>query len=740
MKQLYIIFLLFFSICLFYGCLNDPELPNIINGKAPTIENFKTVSAKATSIEVTAEITKHNGSKATEYGYYFEKEDSGKKDSISVIGVTSEDGIIKFDTIIKGLLPETGYLIEAYAKNSIGISTTESIYQLTGNGYGTIETIKPGETDIKGISAEITGNIISAGEDKIIERGFYFSQNEEDLNENNWKTSSTIDSVYTKEEENPYTLTISSLTPETKYYVRAYAKNKFGTFVGEIQFFTTKDGKPNVIDPFDIKEGFTSVEISAEVTDEGDAEVTERGFCYSKSEASPPTIGNVDTDTAIVGKGSGKFTTTITDLDSETTYYVRSYAENKYGIRYSEKVISFSTISVKPSVETVAVTPDNGIVTVSGNVKNQGMTPIDSAGICWSTSPTPTLDMDSVLTCSNKVGSYSGIIRSLKGGTKYYIRAFASNKNETAYGEVIEYTPPAIFQLVDAFPGDSYTANTPAYFSIKDNNKNYIRTYMVGGDVGSKYTNKLWMYDPNSRNKWEEKKAFPGGERKWMTAVGVGDIGYVLGGSDQSGNISDDFYRYTPHDNTWEKLATGPAPLHSAAGVYIPDNFAFFIGGFRTNAIKEVWYFNTLAIPSWNQVTDFPIAQYGGTAVSIDKTIYAGLGIKEDGTFNNKFWSSSDNCNTWDSQTSFPLSTGSIKGGVVHKGLIYVININTGNIWCYNPIEKVWTKKSQVSVNRFFHCMFTLDEINNGITETNIYIGLGQYSNELIKYNPTWDN
>jgi len=68
----------------------------------------------------------------------------------------------------------------------------------------------------------------------------------------------------------------------------------------------------------------------------GCSEVSARGVCWSKE--STPTSDNKTT----AGTGQGSFTSTITGLDTSTTYYVRAYATNCVGTGYGNTV-SFTT-------------------------------------------------------------------------------------------------------------------------------------------------------------------------------------------------------------------------------------------------------------------------------------------------------------------------------------------------------------------------------------------------------------
>ena len=74
------------------------------------------------------------------------------------------------------------------------------------------------------------------------------------------------------------------------------------------------------------------------VTADGGATVTARGICWSTSQ-NPTVSGSHTTD----GTGTGSFTSSMTGLTANTTYYVRAYATNSVGTAYGEQV-SFTTL------------------------------------------------------------------------------------------------------------------------------------------------------------------------------------------------------------------------------------------------------------------------------------------------------------------------------------------------------------------------------------------------------------
>jgi len=73
------------------------------------------------------------------------------------------------------------------------------------------------------------------------------------------------------------------------------------------------------------------------VMDDGGTTVTDRGVCWSKNEN--PTIDDNKTED---GTGTGSFTSTVTDLEPNTTYYLRAYATNNEGTGYGS-ALSFTT-------------------------------------------------------------------------------------------------------------------------------------------------------------------------------------------------------------------------------------------------------------------------------------------------------------------------------------------------------------------------------------------------------------
>ena len=97
------------------------------------------------------------------------------------------------------------------------------------------------------------------------------------------------------------------------------------------------------------------------VSDEGSSSVVARGVCWSTSQN--PTIAGSHTND---GSGTGQFTSTITGLNANTTYFVRAYATNSTGTAYGNQ-LQFATQGSGGSGEPC---PGMETITYGGQVYN----------------------------------------------------------------------------------------------------------------------------------------------------------------------------------------------------------------------------------------------------------------------------------------------------------------------------------------------------------------------------------
>ncbi len=161
--------------------------------------------------------------------------------------------------------------------------------------------------------------------------------------------------------------------------------------------------------------------------------VSARGVCWNNSGA--PTVTDAHTED---GAGNGAFTSQITGLSPGTTYHVRAYLVCDFGTFYGNE-ITFTTDAL-PVVNTDTVDRVTGFTAVvKGTVANDGGDAAVIRGICWNTSPGPTVD-NNVSSAGTGTGEFICSLTGLTSGTLYYVRAFAANNVGTVYGNEVTFT------------------------------------------------------------------------------------------------------------------------------------------------------------------------------------------------------------------------------------------------------------------------------------------------------------
>ncbi len=351
-------------------------------------------------------------------------------------GETGNFGTGSFTSEITELLPSTTYYVKAYAVNSTGTAYGNQESFTTSELVGDVPVVETlSVSNITSDSASSGGDVTSDGGSQITERGVCWSDS----------SPPTIDdeqSVGNSPDTGEFTSNITGLISNIKYYVRAYATNSQGTAYGEVKSFTTDGADPTTpsVTTADISlVTSTGAKSGGNVTSDGGSSVTERGVCWSDS--SPPTIG----DEKSVGNSpdTGEFTSNITGLISNIKYYVRAYATNSQGTAYGE-VKSFTTDGADPTTPSVT-TADISLVTSTGaksggEVTSNGNLTITERGVCWSESAPPTIGDTTLKDASSALGTFTSILTGLNPGTKYYLRAYATNSQGTGYGEEKHFT------------------------------------------------------------------------------------------------------------------------------------------------------------------------------------------------------------------------------------------------------------------------------------------------------------
>lgn len=175
------------------------------------------------------------------------------------------------------------------------------------------------------------------------------------------------------------------------------------------------------------------------VKSDGGDNVTERGVCWSIEH--DPTISS---NHVSAGDGLGEYTCRLTQLESNTTYYLRAYAINSAGEAYGNE-IAFSTvennnITTLPTIKLRAVEDITDVSAVCHlELVDNGGADIIDCGICWSEEPDPLLINEHESIGPLDIGSVSCQMRHLIPETTYFVRAYATNNQGTSYSSGISF-------------------------------------------------------------------------------------------------------------------------------------------------------------------------------------------------------------------------------------------------------------------------------------------------------------
>jgi len=295
----------------------------------------------------------------------------------TTVGSHTSDGsgMGAFTSYLTGLTANTLYHIRAYATNNAGIAYgNELTFTTLAATLPTVITTVV--TNITQTTATSGGNVTSDGGSFVTVRGVC------------WSTSSnpTTSNSHTSDGSGmgAFTSYLTGLSPNTPYYVRAYATNSIGTAYGnQVTFTTLPVGIPTVstADVTDITQ--TTATSGGNVTSDGGLSVTARGVCWNTSQ-NPTTAGNHTTD----GSGTGIFVSYLTGLTPNTPYYVRAYATNSSGTAYGNQV-SFTTLNVFTCGDSITINHDTsgGVAPVNKTVTYGTVTNIPGeTSKCWITS------------------------------------------------------------------------------------------------------------------------------------------------------------------------------------------------------------------------------------------------------------------------------------------------------------------------------------------------------------------
>ncbi len=396
----------------------------------PTLTTEPVTNLTQSSAKFNGKIVSEGSPAYTERGFVYSSSPRPSIDSNNIGRLTSAvNNQFTFSANVSGLISNSSYYVRAYAINQVGVAYGNDVVFSTD--LDRTQVLTSAATNISSTSATLNGVITAQGSPAYTEKGFCYSTASNPSITNSTKV--TVDGSG----EGSYSTNINNLNFQTTYHVRAYAIQNGVERYGEDKTFTTSWRSTAVQTSAVSSISATSATFNGNISDEGEPPYTERGFCYSTT--TNPTISN--THVTVTGSGSGNFSKNVTNLNYQTTYYVRAYAIQNGSPIYGSTV-SFTTTWTDAAVSTSAV---NNITTTSakfnGVVTNAGNPTITERGFCYSTTNNnPTISNTQVTVTGTSSGSYYKNMTNLVSGQTYYVRAYVIQAGNAIYGSPVSFS------------------------------------------------------------------------------------------------------------------------------------------------------------------------------------------------------------------------------------------------------------------------------------------------------------
>ncbi len=412
--------------------IDIPVRMNVPSKEKPTVTLNAVDAVTFNSAIFKGGIISVGSQKVTKHGFCWDTKELPTIDSGTSCNLGDCTTAKDFEYSASQLQPGMKYYVRAYAENAEGVSYSNQMSFETQE-QPQAPTVETGSaSDIQASQATISGNILKIGNDGGITQYGHV-----------WHTSANPTTAHNKTtlgattNTGPYSSTLTGLSPNVTYHVRAYATNSLGTTYGNDITFTTTVGKVTLQtnDITDITHNAATG--SGTINQLEGNTITERGLCYDTS--ANPTLASQFVKSNETGN---TFKARMTGLNTQTTYHVRAYVKTKTGEVFFGNDMSFQTTHeiVLPTVSDTQVS-EIGVskATFSSSVTDNGKGKVSDAGFCYSLNSNPTTS-DTRVSYGAATGSFGKTVTGLQENTTYHVRAYAINEAGTAYSADVTFT------------------------------------------------------------------------------------------------------------------------------------------------------------------------------------------------------------------------------------------------------------------------------------------------------------
>lgn len=198
---------------------------------------------------------------------------------------------------------------------------------------------------------------------------------------------------------------------------------------------------------------------------------------------------------------------------------------------FTTEHITLQFIEIQYSLPTVITDTISNITPASavggGNVTADGLCPITAVGLCWSTSPNPTVNDDHIVAGAG-LGAFTGTITGLTDTTTYYVRAYATNSVGTAYGNEVNFTTLPRFNCgvstvvdIDGNVYNTLLLGTQCWMKENLRTTRYPDSTLIPYSATSSVPGAYWTYGPDT-------SVLYGCMYNWYAAMGNPTNEYLL--------------------------------------------------------------------------------------------------------------------------------------------------------------------------------------------------------------------
>lgn len=435
----------------------------------PAVSVVTTADITEESVQLQAEVTDNGGYEPDIRGFVYAPYIENGPD----LNINDDETIVAFGqdftATLSGLKPNTTYSVRAYATSGAGTgygepvqftTTASKIPIVIANGQGSLGDVP---VSAAAYTAVLTGAVTADHGLAVSEVGFCWSAESRQPTVEQ-SQSVKLDGASAKR----FSATIEGLMANTRYYVRAYAKNEKGTgYSATVEFTSDTEQVVSLTQAMVTAFTASTATISAQMTTTEKTKVLEKGVCYGTAlnpDVNSTKLKDTSTDAKLV-------TATLTGLKEGQVYHARAYAVTRDGTFYSGDVQFQTETTYAPTLTTITVydKTETGVKIRSSVATNGGLDITEKGIVYSSTEAEPTLEKGTKVVATGEGNDISVTLSNLKGGTTYFARAYATNAKGTGYGVVGEFataqhTVPVVGSLNVSSIGDD-NAQASAFLS-----------------------------------------------------------------------------------------------------------------------------------------------------------------------------------------------------------------------------------------------------------------------------------